>query len=117
MKAAVILAVLAIACDAAAQNLPGPASGGWYVLMYENPNGGRYEGSGLWSYRCLAGVVPSSQSGKLKAGDNPEALSVSKRFGPYATRAAAYAALDTAGWYCPSDNIAGTCFADAGCQP
>src|SRR5262245_55139388 len=57
------LALLSVFGDVLGQNLPGPAGGGWYVLMAVNPNGGRISGSGfssIYVHRCTAWVVPSS---------------------------------------------------------
>jgi hypothetical protein len=110
------------ACSASAQTLPGPASGGWFVLMGINPEGGKTHGSGMSSYyqpRCTAVVLPSSRSNKPTFGS----IRISKQFGPYVQREDAFAALTAAGWQCTADEY-GTCedcggymcTADTGCQ-
>src|SRR5258708_11553634 len=115
-----VLSVVIVPNGGVSQTLPGPASGGWYVLMGPNPYGGKtYDiGAGpFYAHLCTAWVVPSS--GNERPGNL--AIPISKRFGPYATRKAAYDALKAAGWECSEGNAlvaAGTalCAADTGCQ-
>jgi len=88
----VVLALLA--SSVAAQNLPGPATGGWYVLM------GRHQvGS------CHAQVQPAARKDARDIGGGSGEMQmiaplVTKRFGPYPTATAARDALLVAGWRC-----------------
>lgn len=92
---------------ARSQQLPGPAGGGWYVLMAANTSGGTWVGP-YYVGHCSAVVVPSSRRDKW-----PGRNEFSKRYGPYPTREAGYMALIAAGWLCHTDSE--YCTADVGC--
>lgn len=85
--------------------LPGPAAGGWFVLIGQDPDS---------DARCMAFIVSSAAAnGKQWVGISKE-FEPQNKFGPFSTIEEAGSALRKAGWSTFSDQI--PWFASSGCR-
>jgi hypothetical protein len=134
MKYRTVLAVIAsaaISFCAQAQNLPGPASGGWYVLIGSVPEAGvqRPETTGNRFFdsmvqmsvdgmigKCYAAIFPSSEKNATEYKLTEFAkVFVTKKFGPFESERAAEIALKKSGW--SYSNGISVWMAESGCLP